>query len=143
MCNTHRRNYLSSMHDTLFGMTKERGEWSCWGIISPHSCCKRRNRIASEIHPRPWKDKERRTVKKLRRRKTETPLSMMATMFRPGARTPITSSQLHLLYCIVSIHLYSASCSAHQPEALPVRETQREESSGQLVEISDVSAFLS
>src|SRR6218665_3243197 len=30
--------------------------------------------------------------------------------------------------CIVSIHLYSASCSAHQSEALPVRETQREES---------------
>src|SRR6218665_1932402 len=33
------------------------------------------------------------------------------------------------LYCIVFIHLYSASCSAHQSEALPVRETQREESS--------------
>jgi len=33
------------------------------------------------------------------------------------------------LYCIVSIHLYSASCSAHQSEALPVRETQREKSS--------------
>src|SRR6218665_3544736 len=33
-----------------------------------------------------------------------------------------------VLYCIVSIHLYSASCSAHQSEALPVRETQREES---------------
>jgi len=31
------------------------------------------------------------------------------------------------LYCIVSIHLCSASCSAHQSEALPVRETQREE----------------
>src|SRR6218665_2329236 len=31
--------------------------------------------------------------------------------------------------CIVSIRLYSASCSAHQSEALPVRETQREESS--------------
>src|SRR6218665_2314776 len=30
-------------------------------------------------------------------------------------------------YCIVFIHLYSASCSAHQSEALPVRETQREE----------------
>src|SRR6218665_1581702 len=31
-----------------------------------------------------------------------------------------------VLYCIVSIslHLYSASCSAHQSEALPVRETQ-------------------
>src|SRR6218665_3954304 len=37
---------------------------------------------------------------------------------------------LHIvLYCIVSINLYSASCSAHQSEALPVRETQREESS--------------
>src|SRR6218665_1632442 len=34
-----------------------------------------------------------------------------------------------VLYCIVSIYLYSASCSAHQSEALPVRETQREESS--------------
>src|SRR6218665_2083035 len=34
-----------------------------------------------------------------------------------------------VLYCIVSIYLYSASCSAHQLEALPVRETQREESS--------------
>ena len=31
------------------------------------------------------------------------------------------------VYCIVSIHLYSASCSAHQSDALPVRETQREE----------------
>src|SRR6218665_1711060 len=31
------------------------------------------------------------------------------------------------MYCIVSIHLYSTSCSAHQSEALPVRETQREE----------------
>ena len=34
-----------------------------------------------------------------------------------------------VLYCIVSIHLYSASCSAYQSEALPVRETQRDESS--------------
>ena len=33
------------------------------------------------------------------------------------------------LNCIVSIHLYSASCSAHQSEALPVREIQREGSS--------------
>src|SRR6218665_1128678 len=36
----------------------------------------------------------------------------------------------NVLYCIVSIHSYSASYSAHQSEALPVRETQREESSG-------------
>jgi len=28
------------------------------------------------------------------------------------------------LYCIVSIHLYSASCSAHQSETLPVIETR-------------------
>jgi len=35
---------------------------------------------------------------------------------------------LIVLYCI-SIHLYSASCCAHQSEVLPVRETQREESS--------------
>jgi len=32
-----------------------------------------------------------------------------------------------IMYCIVSIHLYSASCSENQSEALPVRETQREE----------------
>jgi len=32
------------------------------------------------------------------------------------------------LYCIVFIHLYRASCSAHQSEALPERETPREES---------------
>src|SRR6218665_102265 len=36
---------------------------------------------------------------------------------------------LLLLYCIVSMHSYSASCSAHQSEAPPVRETQREQSS--------------
>src|SRR6218665_2750101 len=35
-----------------------------------------------------------------------------------------------VLYCIVSIHLYSSSCNAHQSEVLLVRETQREESSG-------------
>src|SRR6218665_3241768 len=34
-----------------------------------------------------------------------------------------------LLYCIVSMRLYSASCSALTSEALPVRGTQREESS--------------
>ena len=34
-----------------------------------------------------------------------------------------------VLYCIVSVHLYSASCRAHQSEALPVRETKGEESS--------------
>ena len=34
-----------------------------------------------------------------------------------------------VLYRIVSIHLYSASYSAHQSEALPVRETPREERS--------------
>src|SRR6218665_2831059 len=32
----------------------------------------------------------------------------------------VSSAALHLLYCIVSIHLYSASCIAHQSEALPV-----------------------
>jgi len=42
---------------------------------------------------------------------------------------PFKLLRVHIvLYCIVSIHLYSASCSAHQSEALPVRETQREES---------------
>ena len=44
----------------------------------------------------------------------------------PESITPMCN---FVLYCIVSIHLYSASCSAHQSEALPVRETQREESS--------------
>jgi len=33
------------------------------------------------------------------------------------------------LYCIVSIHLYSASRIARQSEALPLQKTQREESS--------------
>src|SRR6218665_2839398 len=42
----------------------------------------------------------------------------------------IVASICIVLYCIVSINLYSASCSAHQSEALPVRETQREESKG-------------
>jgi len=32
-----------------------------------------------------------------------------------------------VLYCIVFIHLSSSSCSAHQSEALQVRETQRED----------------
>jgi len=32
-----------------------------------------------------------------------------------------------VLYCIYTVHLYSASYSAHQSEALPVQETQREE----------------
>src|SRR5688572_5816491 len=32
-----------------------------------------------------------------------------------------------VLYCIVSINLYSASRSPHQSEALPVRKTQRKE----------------
>ena len=39
------------------------------------------------------------------------------------------SSHITVLYCIVSRHLYSASRGADQSEALPVRETQREESS--------------
>src|SRR6218665_4138264 len=34
-----------------------------------------------------------------------------------------------LLYCMYCIHLYSASCSAYQSEALPMRETKREEKS--------------
>src|SRR6218665_1013308 len=42
---------------------------------------------------------------------------------------PSSGGDIIVLYCIVSIHFYSASCSAHQSEALPVRETQREESS--------------
>jgi len=36
-------------------------------------------------------------------------------------------------YYILSIHLYSASCSARQSEALPVRETQREESNNKRI----------
>src|SRR6218665_1147073 len=38
--------------------------------------------------------------------------------------------------CIVSIHLYNASSSAHQSEALPVRETQREESREEIQNIN-------
>src|SRR6218665_455735 len=34
-----------------------------------------------------------------------------------------------LLYCIVSIHLYSASGSVQQSETLPMQKTQREENS--------------
>src|SRR6218665_3978572 len=44
-----------------------------------------------------------------------------------GWKEYVSNTQHLLLYCIVSINLYSASCSAHQSEALPVRETQREE----------------
>jgi len=33
-----------------------------------------------------------------------------------------------VLYCIYTLHLYGASCSANQSEALPMLETQREES---------------
>src|SRR6218665_1942137 len=36
-----------------------------------------------------------------------------------------------VLCCIVSIYLYSASRSAHQPETLPGRETQKEENTKQ------------
>ena len=38
---------------------------------------------------------------------------------------------LQTVYCIVSIHLYSASCSAHQSEALPcsARDVERREQS--------------
>ena len=43
----------------------------------------------------------------------------------PGIASGICFSRV--LYCIVSIHLYSASCSAHQSEAVPVREAYREE----------------
>ena len=38
-------------------------------------------------------------------------------------------SLIRRLLASVFIHLYSASCSAHQSEALPMRETPREESS--------------
>src|SRR6218665_3097448 len=36
-----------------------------------------------------------------------------------GHTAPFFSLWHIVLYCIVSVHLYSASCSAHQPEALP------------------------
>src|SRR6218665_1507229 len=45
-----------------------------------------------------------------------------------------------VLYCIVFIHLYGASCSAHQSEALPVRETQIEESS--VVSMTEKTPFM-
>src|SRR6218665_1196811 len=50
------------------------------------------------------------------------------TSIRRPTIVPIVSLWLVYVYCIVSIHLYGAFCSAHQAEALPVRETQREES---------------
>src|SRR6218665_1533722 len=61
-------------------------------------------------------------------------LPEIASDIRPGLVTRVSHNyfshvHLNILYCIVSIYLYSASCSAHQSEALPVRETQREESS--------------
>src|SRR6218665_3754127 len=75
-------------------------------------------------------DKEPRTVKAVHSYpsppngwRQELLLMMMMMMMRMRMRMMI------VLYCIVSINLYSASCSAHQSEALPVRETQREESS--------------
>jgi len=50
------------------------------------------------------------------------------TMFKnEWARNVNDTKTIHIGYCIVSIHLYSASYNAHQSEALPVRETQREE----------------
>jgi len=47
-----------------------------------------------------------------------------------------TATKLQVLYCIVSIHLYSVSCSEHQSEALPVRETH----DGQ-VDIADIERW--
>jgi len=50
---------------------------------------------------------------------------------RAYMQLPICAWMHHciLFYCIVSIHLCSASCNAHQSEAVPVQETQREERS--------------
>ena len=61
----------------------------------------------------------------------ETPIKTLSTQSKQTA-TYYSSKAMCIgiwLYCIASIHLYSASCSAHQSDALPVRETQREESS--------------
>src|SRR6218665_2245325 len=53
------------------------------------------------------------------------PKEMQTSIYVPHS----SSIRCFQLYCIVFIHLYSASCSAHQSEVLPVRETHREESS--------------
>ena len=50
------------------------------------------------------------------------------------ASYPVCMCVCIVLYCVVSIHLYNASCSGHQSEALPVRETQREERSMYIVQ---------
>src|SRR6218665_555182 len=54
---------------------------------------------------------------------------LCASKISYSCRVEIRHLKVVFICCIVSIHLYSASCSAHQSEALPVRETQREESS--------------
>src|SRR6218665_966708 len=61
--------------------------------------------------------------------KPEQKQSASVSNYRPVIRRH-PEGMLHPVYidCIVFIHLYSASCSAHQSEALPVQETQREES---------------
>ena len=62
---------------------------------------------------------------------------LMALVTSIGTVTDFRSHKLKIitmicqtvkLYCIVSMHLCSVSCSARQSEALPVRETRREES---------------
>ena len=45
----------------------------------------------------------------------------------PKDRRLVWEIDMGTMYCSVSIHLYSASCSAHQSGALPVRETQRQD----------------
>src|SRR6218665_2199083 len=54
----------------------------------------------------------------------------------------ISRCTYYTLYCIVCVHLYSAYCSAHQSEALPMRETQREESSVHTVQCSQHSMLV-
>jgi len=49
------------------------------------------------------------------------------TCWNPGNNGALDGITI-VFYSIVSIQLYSAYCSAHQSEALLVRETQRDES---------------
>jgi len=48
--------------------------------------------------------------------------------FTTASNGPSMERSGQTLYCTVSIHLYSAARSAHQPEARPVRDPERRES---------------
>src|SRR6218665_1202748 len=57
------------------------------------------------------------------------PLCSIFILLYSLASCEISSYPHCIVLCLYSIHLYSASRSAHQSEALPVRETQKEDTS--------------